>query len=48
MVSLLGELCEVGLLTPDVAVVYLEGTLENHDSFALGANTVRVCGGKAN
>jgi hypothetical protein len=36
MVSLLGELCEVGLFTPDVAVVQLEGTLKDYEKFALG------------
>jgi hypothetical protein len=36
IVSLLGVLCEVGLLPPDVAVVQLEGTLKNYENIAPG------------
>jgi hypothetical protein len=35
MVSLLVELCEVGLFTPDVAVAYLGGGMENYENVAI-------------
>jgi hypothetical protein len=37
MVSLLGELCEVGLFLPDFAVAYLDDAIEYHENVAIGA-----------